>query len=200
MNDIGGVFVGLAIAAIALAAWHWFAHSRPDPLWTRVQPTPAGAGPGRVCRRSGAAAGLRGGAEGRGARGLGKDGMSLLMQTDLKEPEWKRVQELPSRIRPRRCSTPHCRVRLVQRPFELDEDFECRGLCQGCQDDVAATDAPVGSGRVAEAEVVSQDPGNALRPNGIIEKRARAREVEQADIADAIDKVTAELRAKGVLR
>ena len=46
--------------------------------------------------------------------------MSLLMQTDLKEPEWKRVQELPSRIRPWRCSTPHCRVRLVQRPFELD--------------------------------------------------------------------------------
>ena len=129
--------------------------------------------------------------------------MSLLMQTDLKEPEWKRVQELPSRIRPRRCSTPHCRVRLVQRPFELDEDFERRGLCQGCQDDVAATGAPVGSGRVAEAEVVfpgPQDPGNALRPNGIIEKRARAREVEQADIADAIDKATAKLRAAGVLK
>ena len=29
MNDIGGIFVGLAISAIALAAWHWFAHSRP---------------------------------------------------------------------------------------------------------------------------------------------------------------------------
>ena len=126
--------------------------------------------------------------------------MSLLMQTDLKEPEWKRVKELPSRIRPRRCSTPHCRVRLVQRPFELDEDFERRGLCQGCQDDVAATGAPVGSGRVAEAEVVPQDPANALRPNCIIKKRVRAREAEKAGIAAAIDMAAAKLRAAGVLR
>jgi hypothetical protein len=59
--------------------------------------------------------------------------MRLLMDEDLHEPRYARVQDLPSAVRDaRQCQGHDCGVKLRRRPGESLERFVQRTLCAGC--------------------------------------------------------------------